>query len=325
METASRSALTEGKIASNASVTEGAASVRLVDALNGVFGRQRVNRAIHAKGIVLKGVFTPAATGATVSKAPHFNGGKVRVTVRFSDFSGIPSVSDTDGLATPRGMAIKFHLSNGSHTDIVAHSVNAFPAATAEDFRQLMIAIGTSGSGVSPTPAAIYMDSHPAAKAFFDNMPAPPVSFATVAYFGVNSFKFTSATGDDCFGRYQLIPHAGVQFLSRASIATADRDYLSHELKQRISTNPVLFLLQVQIATALDAVGDPSVTWRDSNPTISLGTIAIQSLVTNSDEVEQNLIFSPAATTDGIAPADPMIEARNGAYSVSYARRHTSL
>jgi catalase len=33
----------------------------LVDALNGVFGKQIHGRAIHAKGVVLEGTFTPSA------------------------------------------------------------------------------------------------------------------------------------------------------------------------------------------------------------------------------------------------------------------------
>ena len=43
----------------------------LVDALNGVFGKQTDNRAVHAKGIVLEGKFTPSPDAATLSKAPH--------------------------------------------------------------------------------------------------------------------------------------------------------------------------------------------------------------------------------------------------------------
>ena len=62
-----------------------------------------------------------------MSKAPHFQKAAVPVTVRFSDFAGIPTVSDTDALANPRGMALKFHLPEGSETDLVAHSFNGFP------------------------------------------------------------------------------------------------------------------------------------------------------------------------------------------------------
>ena len=82
----------------------------LVDALNGVFVKQTDNRAVHAKGIVLEGKFTPSADAASLSKAPHLQAMAVPITVRFSDFAG----SDTDGLASPRGMAVKFHLPGGS-------------------------------------------------------------------------------------------------------------------------------------------------------------------------------------------------------------------
>ena len=73
----------------------------LVDALNGVFGKQTDNRAVHAKGIVLEGKFTPSAQAATLSKAPHFQDTAVPITVRFSDFAGVPTIPDTDPKASP--------------------------------------------------------------------------------------------------------------------------------------------------------------------------------------------------------------------------------
>ena len=101
---------------------------QLVDALNGVFGKQTDNRAVHAKGIVLEGKFTPSADAATLSKAPHLQSGTtVPVTVRFSDFAGVPTIPDTDPNASPRGMAVKFKLPDGSNSDLVMHSYNGFP------------------------------------------------------------------------------------------------------------------------------------------------------------------------------------------------------
>ena len=44
---------------------------QLVDALNAVFGKQTDNRAVHAKGVVLEGKFTPSPEAASLSKAPH--------------------------------------------------------------------------------------------------------------------------------------------------------------------------------------------------------------------------------------------------------------
>ena len=296
---------------------------QLVDALNGVFGKQVHGRAIHAKGIVLEGTFTPNISAASLSKAPHFLGGTTPVTVRFSNFAGIPKISDTDGLATPRGFAVKFHLASGVDTDLVAHSFNGFPSPTAEEFRQLMVAIGTSGPGTaSPTPAEVFLGAHPSAKYFFDHLTPPPESFATLPYYGVNSFQFTNAKNQSKFGRYQIVPQAGAHFLSKDAITGAGPNYLEEDILQRVAVAPVKFTLQVQLAGKGDQIDNPSITWPDSREIVTLGVITIYHVAKDSESVERQLMFTPAAVTDGIATADPMIEARDGAYAVSYGRRH---
>jgi catalase len=71
-----------------------------------------------------------------------------------------------------------------------------------------------------------------------------------------------------------------------------------------------------------DAIDDPSVAWPESRPTVELGVITITRIVDDSDTMQEKLLFTPSAVTAGIATAGPMIEARNSAYGVSYARRH---
>jgi catalase len=324
-------ALIGGVLSSSAAVAQTASSVQtatpasLVDALNGVFGKQTHGRAIHAKGIVLEGTFTPDPSAASLSSASHFQGTAIPVTVRFSNFAGIPTISDTDGLATPRGFAVKFHLAGGVDTDLVAHSFNGFPSPTAEEFRELMVAIGTSGPGTpSPTPAEAFMGSHPSAKFFFDHLTPPPESFATIPYYGVNSFRFTNAKGKSQFGRYQIVPMAGTHLLSKDAIAAAGPNYLEEDIVRRVDLGPIKFVLQVQIASEHDQIANPAIAWPDSRATVKLGVISITHAVQNSDSVERQLMFSPSAVTNGIETADPMIEARNGAYGVSYGRRHES-
>ena len=92
-----------------------------VNALNSAFGKQTTQRAAHAKGVVLLGKFVPCAEAASVSKALHFKH-EVPVTVRFSANTGMPKIADADPRATPRGLAIKFRLPDGSDTDLVTHS-----------------------------------------------------------------------------------------------------------------------------------------------------------------------------------------------------------
>ena len=135
-----------------------------VDTLNSTFGKQTTNRATHAKGVVVSGKFTPSESAQSLSTAAHFQH-SVPVTCRFSDNTGIPTLPDADDHATPHGMALKFHLPDGSETNLVTHSFNGFPAATGDEMRQFFIAVGSSGAGVSPpTPLDKFLAAHPAAK-----------------------------------------------------------------------------------------------------------------------------------------------------------------
>ena len=74
------------------------------------------------------------------------------------DFTGIPD-------ANPRGFALKFTLPDGSSADVVTHSFNGFPTATAEEFRKLLLAIPVSGPGAAkPTALDTFLGAHPIAK-----------------------------------------------------------------------------------------------------------------------------------------------------------------
>ncbi len=295
----------------------------LVDAMNQVFGKQTDNRAIHAKGIVLEGSFKPDRAAATLSKAAHLRGPRVPVLVRFSSFAGIPTIADVDALASPHGLAIKFELPGGVETDIVSHSFNGFPAATSDEFVHLLRALGSSGPGTpAPTPADRFLATHPIAKTFLTTQAPPPQSFATVHYYGVNSFKFTNAAGRSQFGRYQFVPAAGDHALTKQQIAGADKNYLEQEIGRRVSAAPLHFTLQVQLAEAADRIDDPSIAWPDTRPVVKLGEITVTRVVSDNTAAQHRLLFTPTALVDGIEAADPMIEMRNTSYGVSYGRRH---
>jgi catalase len=307
-----------------AAVPQRSTPAELVDALNLLFGMQTYGRALHAKGIVLEGRFLPDPVAAALSKAPHFQKPAVPVTVRFSGFAGIPTVSDTDALANPRGLALKFHLPDGSETDLVTQSFNGFPATAADEFRQFLIAPGSSGPGVpAPSPADIYLAIHPIAKSFLASQQPPPVSYATLSYYSVNSFKFTNALGQVSFGRYRIEPRAGNHFLSAEKIAKAAPGYLAEEIRQRVAHTTVRFNFRVQLAEPGDKIDDPSIAWPDTNRTIDIGVIEITTIVPDSDAAERALIFLPAALPEGVEPADPMIQARGDAYPISYERRQS--
>jgi catalase len=190
---------------------------QIVDALYALFGAHPGYWPVHAKGLVCEGAFSPAATAASVSRAPHLQGTSVPITVRFSDFAGVPTVSDGDPLASPRGMAIKFHLPGGMDTDIVAQSYDGFPVRTAEAFLVFVRALAASGPGVSsPTPLANFLASHPQVKRFVEAPKPAPASFATESYYGVNAFRFTNRDGASRNVRYRVRAEAGKEHLDAA-------------------------------------------------------------------------------------------------------------
>ncbi len=293
----------------------------MVDALHSAFGVQHA-RAVHAKGILLTGTFTPSADAQRLAKAAVFSSGTVPITARFSDFTGIPEIPDTVGDANPRGLAIKFKLPGDASMDIVAHSFNGFPTATANEFGYLLRAIGTSGpEAKKPTDIDQFLATHPIAKTFLTTQKPAPVSYGTLAYFGVNSFKFTSASGQSQFVRYRFVPRAGEQFLDSAALKSKGPNYLAEEITARISTGPVVYDWYAQIAAAGDAIADPSVAWPESRQLVKLGTITISRLVPDQAATDKVTMFIPNNVPAGIEPADPMLTVRSSAYPISFAGR----
>jgi catalase len=297
--------------------------VALVDALNKLSGGPHKGfRANHAKGVMVEGTFTPAPSAASLSKAPHF-AKRVTVLVRFSDTTGVPNLPDASPDASPHGMAIRFNIPGGGSTDIVSISANGFPVATPEDFLALLTAIANSGPGAAkPTPVEQFLGSHPAALKFVTTPRPPPVSFATLAFYGVNAFKFTNAQGVSRFARYQIVPVAGEQHLSEADAAKAAPNYLIDELPQRIAQGAVKFRLLAQLAKEGDTITDGTVVWPADRELVELGTLSLTSTVKDQASAQKGIMFNPLALQAGIEPsADPVLLARPPAYAVSYAHR----
>ncbi|TFW56707.1 catalase family peroxidase [Bradyrhizobium sp. MOS001] len=298
-----------------------AQAAQLVDDLRLAFGRHRA-RAVHAKGIILTGNFLPSETARTLSKAALFSGPAIPVIIRFSNFTGIPNIPDNIIDANPRGLAIKLGTGGFESLDIVSHSFNGFPVSTAQEFGILLRSIASSGAGVpKPTPLDKYLESHAIAKRFLTTQEPPPESYATTAYFGVNSVAFLNEANERTFVRYRFVPEAGEHYLDEATRKSMGPNYLSEEIATRIATAPIRFDWYAQLATADDEIEDPSIAWPESRATAKLGTISIECLVPDQQEASRSLLFMPATFPPGIEAADPMLAVREVAYPISYDER----
>ena len=225
-------------------------------------------RPAHAKGVLLRGTFTPSPEAASLTRAPHLHRNSTPVTVRFSDFAGIPTVADNDPQsAGPRGFAVRFHLGEHVHTDIIAHSVDNFPVRTAEGLVEFLDAvIGTDPAGQHPSAIEQFLGAHPAAMRFVQ-VPKPiPSSFARESFFAVSAFRFTNADGISHYGRYRILPVAGNDYLGETAAAARASSFLFDEIKERIAKDPVTFRVVVQLAEVGDMVDDATVRWPEDRP-----------------------------------------------------------
>ena len=297
---------------------------QIVDAFQSIFGKHPGYRPAHAKGIVCEGIFTPDPAAASLSRALHFQGGTAPVTLRFSDATGIPSIPDADPNASPRGLGIKFHLPDGTASDIVAHSYNGFPVGTAEEFLGFVQALAASGPSVpKPTPIEIFLGGHPRALAFATGQKPAPVSFMTESYFGVNAFRFINRQGASQYARYQIRPAGGEAHLTAGEAAKRSQNFLFDELRERLSKGAAELTLVAQIAGPGDRTDDGSINWPDDRRNLELGTMRVIKPVEDSEAVQRKLIFDPTRLTDGIELSDdPLLTARAAIYSISYERRN---
>jgi len=295
---------------------------QVIDTLNSIFGSHPGYRPLHAKGVLCEGEFQATAEAARVTRAPHMQGSRIPIDVRFSNFSGAPHVHDGASNASPRGMAIRFHLKDPSTTDIVAHSYNGFPARDAEEFLSFLRALASSGLGVpKPTPLDTFLAGHPAARLFAEAPKPAPRSFATEAYYAVDAFRFINREGSSRFGRYRILPTVGEQHLDANEAAKQPANFLFAELRERLSKGPIQFRLMVQLAADGDPVGDPTVVWPDDRMQTELGKLTITRRMADTDEVQRKISFDPARLPDGIEPGDPLIEVRSAVYAIAARRR----
>ena len=293
---------------------------QLVRDFHGAFG-DRHARAVHAKGVILEGTFRPSREALDLSTASVFTATR-KVTVRFSDFTGLPDIPDTSGDANPRGFAVKFELPGGATYDIVSHSFNGFPVATAEEFSTLLQALPRSGpTAAKPTPMDLFFASHPRARAFFTTQKPPPESFATAAYFGVNAFWFTDAKGRKVPVRYRFVPAAGERYLQPDAVNNRSAHYLMDEIRSRVATRPVQFTWLAQVGEPDDKIDDPSVAWPETRRLVKLGVITIETAPDTTPARDRALLFLPGVVPPGIGVADPMVDVRNAAYPVSFSER----
>ncbi|MEA1834084.1 catalase family peroxidase [Methylobacterium durans] len=295
----------------------------IVNALVAAGGNQPKVRASGAKGVCVKGSFTPTAEAADLSKAPHF-AKAVPLTARFSMGGSNPKVSDKAKPIT-RGFAMRLSDPAG---DMVFVVISA-PVFSTRTPQQLLEFATVRAPGPDGKPDAERIKAFGAAnpettrQAAWLNARPVPASFAGVDYWGVHAYTLTNAKGDATVAKLRWVAAAGQLGLSDDEVKAKPDSFYADELKERLSQGPARFDLVAVLAEAGDPTNDPTVAWPEENrKTVKLGTVAITAV--EPDAICDAGTFDPVADLpEGVAgPADdPMFAIRSPAYAVSLSRR----
>jgi catalase len=292
-----------------------------IEAANFKFGAHPGSRALHAKGSVYSGTFTATPEAAALTRAAHMQGDPVEVTARFSNGGGDPDIPDY--APDVRGLAISFHLPDGSRTDISCQTIPRFPFKDVGPFVDFLRVSKPTASSALQLP--LFLARNPGAIGpLVGNLALlkPPPSYAAITYYALHAFKWVDADGGERYVRYTWKPMLDLEPLARGEAKRRGRDYLREELDARLADGTVRFELEVQVAGPGDDPHDPSSVWPEDRDRIVVGTLEVTAPSEEGDEH----VFDPTRVTDGIELSDdPVLRFRAQAYSVSYERRSSRL
>ena len=297
---------------------------RIVDTMGRIHGVHPGHRAVHAKGSCCEGTFvaTPEAAGLCI--APHLQGDEIPVTVRFSSGSGKPTRAD--GARDERGLAVKFHLPDGSSTDIVSLTLPAFFVRTPEEFLEFLETQVPDPATGKPDLERVsrFIDAHPETRLAvgFVMMGQSPTTFACCTFNGIHAFLLTAPDGAKRYVRYRWVPDEPEATLTDAETRALGKEYLHEELERRLADQTAGWELRFQLAEDGDDVNDPSQPWPEERTWVTAGRMTLSAFVGKACE---GMIFDPGRVTEGIERSeDPILHMRSPAYGVSFERRTAS-
>ena len=292
----------------------------LVDALNGVFGKHKV-RASGAKGFCVVGQFEAASSAAAITRAGLFQTDKrTPVIGRFSLGGGNPKAPDN--AKSVRGIAVRATDGN-ERLEWVFVSAPHFFAQTPEQFVNFLKARtpDPATGKANPETVAAFSKANPATTkqgAYLNSQPVP-ASFGTVPYWSTNAFIATNASGKTQALRWRFEPMAGSLGLTDDEAKAKGPDFLRPELTERLTKGPVVFNVIAQLAQPGDQLTDPTEPWPADRAEVNMGRLVIDRITDQACDTET---FLPTVLPAGLAPsADPVLNARAGAYAESLGRR----
>jgi len=239
--------------------------------------------------------------------------------VRWSNAGGNPRVSDEE--PDIRGMAISFHLPDGTVTDLLAQTSPRFPVRTPEDF------VAMTAASRRPHTMLLWLARHPSAlPAILAGVKAKavgrPSSYAEIPYYPLHAYRWVDADGNGVWVRYTFAPLGRREDRPEATFTGPDR--LQQEIAARLAEGPVRYEMRVQVAGQGDDPHDVMSVWTNARELVA-GHVDVTGPTPDPETRGCAVVFDPTRVVDGIELSDdPILRYRPAAYSESVSRRTQS-
>ncbi|MNO54969.1 Catalase-related peroxidase precursor [compost metagenome] len=222
-----------------------------------------------------------------------------------------------------RSLAIELSTDDGQIWRTGMNNPPVLAVSTPQGFYQQVLAGAPVAATGKPDPARLqaFFAAHPESAAFRQWAASykPSDSFASTQYHSINAFRLIDAHGKAQPVRWQLEPQTPFAALPAQ---TDDKQYLQHDLQQRLGQGALRWTLRLILAEPGDAVDDPARPWPAERRSVDAGTLVIEQVDAPEQGACRDLNFDPLILPSGIEPsADPILAARSAAYSESFNRR----
>lgn len=286
--------------------------------IEGRFGSHPRHRALHAKGVICKAAFTATPEAARLTRALHMSGDAIPVTARISNGSGDPAIPDY--APDVRGLAVAFHLPDGTRTDLLSQTLARFPFRDQEGFFAAMRVSKPSLATLLRLPG--FLIRHPSVIPTLresNSTLASLAGFAARRYYPFHAFKWVDAGGGERYVRYTWLPTVTEPEIDRDEAKRRGADFLFDDLRRTLDQGPIRMRLEVQIAAPGDDPDDPSAVWPGDRERVVVGELEVTAIDSDADD---SIVFDPMRLVDGIEPSgDPVLNYRPPAYDLSHRRR----
>nr|WP_308812596.1 hypothetical protein [Stenotrophomonas sp. HMWF023] len=206
-------------------------------------------------------------------------------------------------------------IGHPSALELIGHSIEGFPAGTAEGFLDFIEALNEQQSALDRLIA--HLGSSQAARSFVEKRSASPLAgYSCLTYHMLHPYRLVAPDGSERVGRI------AISGLSKPDVAAlSGPDCFDDDLERILSSGVARFDVTLLIPSRSSELDDLTRSLGELLETVLLGEIVVQNLV-EDQPIERSVSFHPGVLPSGMSFAgDSLIEFRLKAYALATARR----